>query len=180
MSVIKLHSVIKLSAIKGHSNGNGGRPNGKFTSLTAGAHQKTTPRRGGVPDAAWAYIQRERAEAWCLHEGTIYARGQGAKVWVFGNDNQGVGRGYIHGFSRCHGVHSLIKLSAIDPKQVVVMADVPTSVNVSDIGTRPANDYTPIEVEFRRKETWASLKSAYTTWKHDASAYHVAPLNSRA
>ena len=61
------------------------------------------------------------AEAWCLHEGTVYARGQDAKVWVFANDNQGVGRGYIHGFSRCHGVHSVIKLSAIDPKQAGVI-----------------------------------------------------------
>ena len=88
------------------------------------------------------------AEAWCLHEGTVYARERDAKVWVFANDNQGVGRSYTHGFSRCHGVHSVIKLSAIDPEQAVVMADVPTTVNVSDIGTRPAKDYTPIEVEF--------------------------------
>ena len=115
------------------------------------------------------------AEAWCLHEGTVYARERDAKVWVFANDNQGVGRSYTHGFSRCHSVHSVIKLSAIDPEQAVVMADVPTTVNVSDIGTRPAKDYTPIEVEFRRKETWKSLQRAYTTWKREASAYHVRP-----
>lgn len=120
------------------------------------------------------------AEAWCLHKGTVYARSIQATVWVFANDNQGVGRSYTHGFSRSDGVHSVIKLSAIEPIQIIVMADVPTTVNVSDIGTRPEKDYTPAEVEYRRKQTWADMQTAYNKWKEDASAYHVRKLAGQA
>jgi len=114
-------------------------------------------------------------EAYAFAQGVAYGQHTSASVWVIANDNKGVGRAYINGFSRAEIVDGVIAEVNIPLNIPLVVADVPSLQNVSDIGTRPTKDYGPTEVDFRRQSTWDLMQTAYANWIATAKEYHDRP-----
>ena len=117
------------------------------------------------------------AEAYVLRKGLEYGRTTTATVCVVANDNQGVGRGFVSGFSRSEGVDKEIDKARVAGEPCLVVVDVSTEDNFADIGTRPdePEKNTPEQYKHRRKETWARLETGYSEWKRSRRAYNVRP-----
>jgi len=126
-------------------------------------------------NAALVRVPIDYGEAYAFGQGVAYLQRTSALVWVIANDNKGVGRAYINGFSRADTVDDVIAGVEIPASIPLVVADVPSLQNVSDIGTRPNKDYTPADREYRRKSTWDLMQAAYANWVTTAKEYHDRP-----
>ena len=110
-------------------------------------------------------------EGIAFREAVRYLKSLGAVIWIIGNDNQGVGRAFVNGFSRSTEVDEVVALEPIGNEVCMIVADIPTDLNLSDIGTRPNKSYSPEDREKRRKATWALMGEAFTRWRSMAEEY---------
>ena len=114
-------------------------------------------------------------EAFAFREAVRYLKSLGAVIWIIGNDNQGVGRAFVKGFSRSEDVDDVVASEVIGDEICLIVADIPTDQNVSDIGTRPNKKYSREDREGRRKASWDLMGAALTRWRLTTEEYVKRP-----
>ena len=112
------------------------------------------------------------AEAYVVAKAIAYGQLKGAGILVVGNDNQPVGYGYLKGYARADAMDGEISDARYtEGRMALVMADIPSEENVSDIGTRPKVKYSPEDVKFRTERSWSRMQAALENWKKTARSY---------
>ena len=111
------------------------------------------------------------AEAHVAAKAIAYAQRRRAGVVVVGNDNQGVAYGFVKGYAADAMDEEISEAGYTEGSMALVMADVPSEENASDIGTRPYLTYTPEDVKYRTESSWSRMQAAHRHWKTTARSY---------
>ena len=124
-------------------------------------------------------MEIDNAESFAFYTAMGWSRELSASVTVVANDNQVVGYSYNRGYARKRKDGKSVDVLDTHIKEQrftetesrLVIGDVPGSLNVSDIGTRPEKRYTEENREVRLKATWEILQETWAKFKENASTY---------
>ena len=128
-------------------------------------------------------VKIDYGEAFALRKGHDFGKRHAVKFLVVGNDNQGVGRSFVLGWSRSDAVNrqileaDFVRDATSETSMVMIVVDIHTDSNLADIGTRPhePEKNTPAQFKKRRSDTIVRLRDGYREWILSGDEYNLRP-----